>query len=160
MLSDIVGTKDDEDELRDYLAAMFAKQDAEEATWSMETDGDRLDRAFSLMWGKKIIAVQNAGYTMSDGRTVVAEEHESLPESHMKGFCFYHGQDLERGVEEGMLYLAFGALEGGPEDHVAIGRIVRDTLVEHGFTCEWNEKVKKRILVKGIDWKRRRGPGR
>jgi len=156
MLEDIVEEDDDADALRKFVQVQFRTQDSEEASWPGETDCDRIDRAFAAISSKGIVALQNAGYTMSDGHDDVGEVLAPHAPGTFRGYCFYHGQDLERAVHAGQLYLAYADLQDTPEGKLAIGRVVVEAFREQGFICEWNEDVHKRILIAGIDWKRRR----
>lgn len=156
MLDDILEEEDDADALRDFIRTEFVERDAEETTWPRETDCDRIDRAFATIASQGIVALQNAGYTMSDGHEEVGEALAPHPRGTFRGYCFYHGQDLERAVDSGALFLAYADLRDTPEGKLTVGKIVREAFLREGFTCEWNEDVNKRILVTGIDWKKRR----
>jgi hypothetical protein len=156
MLDDILEKEDDADALKKFIHVEFVKRDAEEASWPRETDCDRIDRAFANISAQGIVALQNAGYTMSDGHEEVGNVLAPHPRGTFRGYCFYHGQDLERAVETGQLFLAYADLRDTPEGKLAVGKIVHEAFRQEGFTCEWNEDVNKRILVTGIDWKRRR----
>ena len=45
----------------------IARWEAEKQTWPTVTDCDRLDAAFAALNERGVIALQNAGYTQSDG---------------------------------------------------------------------------------------------
>lgn len=156
MLDDIIEDSDYEAALREFIQMEFETHDADEASWPRETDCDRLESAFAAISSQGIVALQNAGYTMSDGHEEVDEALDPHPRGTFNGYCFYHGQDLERAVETGQLFIAFGDLRDTPGGKLAIGRVVRDAFSAEGLNCEWNDDAEKRILVTGIDWKRRR----
>ena len=156
MLHDVIEDSDDEQALREFIRAEFEMRDSDEETWPNETDCDRLDRAFAAISSQGIVALQNAGYTTSDGHEEVGDVLAPHPRGTFKGYCFYHGQDLERVVNTGQLYVAFGDLQDTQEGKLAIGRLVRDAVRGEGLACDWNDDVDKRILITGIDWKRRR----
>ncbi len=137
------------------LANEFAAKTAAEKTWPKETDCDRLDRAFDELHRAGICALQNAGYTQSDGHSDVAEVLKDEGRENFRGFCFYHGQDLERAVNGSGLLIAFGDLDEIEADMIAVGRTVVATLAKHGFKTEWDGTAKKRIDITNIDWKRR-----
>lgn len=141
--------------------AEFAAKAAGERTWPAVTDCDRLDQAFDALEALGVIALQNVGYTLADGIADVNGEFidRGLPDE-VSGYCFYHGHDLERAVGGGALMIAFGQFDDTPgslERTAAVGRIVRDTLEQHGFTVTWDGDADVRLKV-AIDWKRR-GPG-
>ena len=102
----------------DWLQARIEEESrqkrAEEATWPAITDCDRLDRVFEGLEAQVIIALQDAGLTKSDGHEDVTEAYEDAGgrESNIVGYCFYHGQDLERVMASAELWLAFGDIDG------------------------------------------------
>jgi hypothetical protein len=151
----------DEVWLRAEVEKEVARKWAEEATWPATTDCDRLDRVFAALEAQGIIVEQDAGLTKSDGIEDVTEAYEDTggEESGIVGYCFYHGQDLDRVMKNGDLWLAFGDFLGGEERGVEIGRRIRRTLEDVGFTVKWSGSVRERILVRGIRWQRRSGLG-
>ena len=94
---------------------------------------------------------------MSDGFTEVSEELYQRAGERINGFCFYHGQDLERAVDGGGLMLAYADLEDNEANKRKVGQQIRSTLEKHGFAVEWDGDLETRISVPSIDWKRR-GP--
>jgi hypothetical protein len=148
------------DRLREMIAEEVQRKRAEERTWPAVTDCDRLDRVFESLEEQGILALQNAGYTQSDGLSDVCQfYHEAGGErSGIEGYCFYHGQDLERVMASGELCLAFGHVSGEDEPGVEIGCRIKRTFEAAGFTVEWDGSVKTRLLVKDIRWQRRRCP--
>ena len=55
------------EEVSAALDSEFAKLAAEQHSWPAVTDCDRLDEAFLAINSRGVIALQNAGYTQSDG---------------------------------------------------------------------------------------------
>lgn len=131
---------------------------AAEKTWPRETDCDRLDRAFDELTSAGIIALHNAGYTMSDGISDVNQVLHDWGRSNVKGYCFYHGQDLERAVARDGLTVAFGDLDDVASQKATIGQTVKKVLESHGFVVQWNGDPETRLEIPKFDWKRR-GPG-
>lgn len=152
----------DPDALRSMVAEEFAAKRAAEATWPAETDCDRLDRVFERLDAEGIIALQNAGMTQSDGLEDVTQVyHESGGDasSRYRGYCFYHGQDLERVVNGGELALAFGHVEGDDRaKDTAVGHEIKAALEAAGFAVRWPGDARTRLAVTGMKWQRRRGP--
>jgi len=148
----------DQDWLRAKVKEAFGKKWAEEKTWPSVTDCDRLDRVFKRLRDQGILALQNAGYTQSDGLDDVSQFYREAggKQSGIEGYCFYHGQDLERVVESGNLWLAFGHVSADDEKAVEIGKRIRHSLEDAGFAVEWQESRKTRLSVTGIKWQRRR----
>jgi hypothetical protein len=136
----------------------IAAHEAEKASWPEVTDCDRLDAVFEALNRRGIIALQNAGYTQSDGQDDVREVYCGTPDAqHIVGYCFYHGQDLERAVEGGGLSLAFGPVH--PQDEqtkgLEVGRRIVEELRRAGFQPQWNGTFNERISIPQFDWKRR-----
>ncbi len=97
--------------------------------WPAVTVCDRLDEAFEAINARGVIAIPNAGYFQSDGYDDFREAYlEHLKKSEVVGDCFYHGQDLERAVFGGGLYLAFGPTD--PTDELAGGSLVGNVVRE------------------------------
>jgi hypothetical protein len=156
MIDDILEDDADEAMLRAAVAPEFDKKFAAEASWPDTTDCDRLDQAFDKLNSRGIIALHNAGYTMSDGISDVAEVLHERGRKGIQGYCFYHEQDVERAVKGAGLMVAFGDLDDGAIKKAEIGRLVRDVLQESGLTVDWNGDPETRLNILGLDWKRRR----
>src|SRR5262245_49216644 len=88
VIDDVLEEEADEEMLRAAVAPEFEKKAAAERTWPAETDCDRLDQAFETMNASGIIALQNAGYTMSDGLDDVGELVHERGRKNTKGYCF------------------------------------------------------------------------
>ncbi len=104
-----------------------------------------------------VVALQNAGYTQSDGISDCAEVYQAAPDQDaILGYCFYQGQDLERAVHGRGLHLAFGPIDPADNDTkgLEVGRIVCEELQKAGFTTEWDGTIKTRIFVPMITWQR------
>jgi hypothetical protein len=145
----------DEEMLRAALESEWEKKQAAEDTWSAQTDCDRLDHAFNTLNTEGIIALQNAGYTLSDGFSDLEEVLAQKGHEGIEGFCFYHGQDLERAVGGKGLMLAFGDLNDDVEATIQVGNKIKRVLEANGFIVDWEGEVKTRIALPSIDWKRR-----
>ena len=131
---------------------------AERATWPEVTDCDRLDEAFGALNARNIIALQNAGYTQSDGYDDFQEAYARHPKkASVIGYCFYHGQDLERAVRGEGLWLAFGPVDPKREatDGPKVGAIIRDELQRVGLPVEWDGTFGQRISVPRFKWQKR-----
>lgn len=72
------------------------------------------------------------------------------------GYTFFHGQDAEQlAYEPAELYLAFGSMDGGPDEDVAVGRQVAAALTAAGLPVDWDGTALSRIRVFPLDWRRR-----
>ena len=155
MIEDIVEEDCDLDELKSLVGpALRAKLRAERG-WPDSTDCDRLDKVFYNLHESGICALSNAGYTMSDGHTDVAEAVAQAPAGHYTGYCFYHGQDVERAVAGDGVMIAFGDLANNPGRNARVGQVVSEALRAAGFAVDWNGSTETRISLPAFDWKRR-----
>lgn len=158
VIDDLLEGDADEALLRAAVGPEFARKAAAEATWPQTTDCDRLDAAFETLNAQGIIALQNAGYTMSDGISDVSEALHQRGREGVQGYCFYHGQDLERAVEGEGIMLAFGSLDDDKAHKLEVGQKIREILEGCGFTVQWNGEAETRLNLPGLDWKRRSPP--
>ena len=148
----------DENDVTEAIRADLAKVRADQEEWPGETDCDRLDRVFEALNAKGIIALQNAGYTQSDGYDDVCQVFQDAgDQSAIRGYCFCHGQDLERAVRGAGLFLAFGPMDPEKEetDGPLVGAEIVTELETHGFKTRWNGTFNQRIFVEDLDWKKR-----
>ena len=154
-VGDIIEPGADEARLRAAVGHEFARKKAAEASWPDTTDCDRLDRAFADLAAEGVIALHYAGNTMSDGLDDVTDALEVSDRAAVKGYCFYHGQDVERAVRGGGLWIAFGSFDRDPSSKAQIGSVVTSALEKVGLDVDWNGDPEARILLSKFDWKRR-----
>jgi hypothetical protein len=153
----------DRNDVSAAIDAELQRLQIESAAWPALTDCDRLEAAFVNLRARGIVALHNAGYTQSDGYDDVlyyVEERQSR--DRLSGYCFYHGQDLERAILGDGLQLAFGPLDPKREqsDGPGIGRLIVEELARAGLRTRWNGTFDQRISIPHLDWKMRRGEGR
>ena len=148
----------DPDEVGHEIDAASARLTEERRGWPRVTDCDRLTRAFEALNARGIIALENAGNTQSDGY----EDFEAAFADHVEpasviGFCFYHWQDVERALDGGGLYLAFGPSDPAKEqtDGPVIGTLVREELERAGLEVRWDGKFATRMFMPKIVWQKR-----
>jgi hypothetical protein len=143
-------------EVKAHTQRVLDEQRAAEATWTMATANDHLTEAFAELEDRGIVALENAGYTTSDGWSDCNELAADFPD--VRGACFFHGQDVERGVRGEGLLLVFGSyVEGAGHDAASIelGREICAVLASHGLPTEWNGSVKARIQILPFPWRKR-----
>lgn len=145
----------DETMLRAAVAPEFEKKAEAEKAWPPVTDCDRLDSVFERLTTRGILCLHNAGYTMSDGHEDANEALSNQPENAYFGYCFYHGQDLERAVNGEGLMLAYDHVEGDVPGKSLVGLVIKEELEIAGFSLEWDGTSNKRINIPQMDWKRR-----
>lgn len=107
------------------------------ATWKkVKSD---LDVAFQKLAQGGLIALQDAGYTQSEGFEDCSAAYQSRNNQNaILGFCFYTRQDLERAKSTSELPLAiWGAPEGGNEETIKVGNLVVQVLSDGGFDVRW-----------------------
>lgn len=159
--------------LRGYAAKRWTLRESEEQAWTTRTTNDCIDAAFAALNQAGIVALQNAGWTMSTGWEDCWAEHERIKEAAgseaagsetaggaPRGAVFYHTQDLERGVEGQGLFLAFGAFherdDGDPAANAQIAAEVCAVLRQHGVEAEWDGEPQTRIRIPPFPWRKRR----
>ena len=148
----------DEGELSNAVEEAFDQLVAEQDSWPVVTDCDKLDKAFAALNQRGVIALQNAGMDQSDGfEDFRAALDEAPNRTEIIGYCFYHGQDLARAVRSQGLFLAFGPV--GPSDEeicgAEVGRLVQEEMARVGFEVEWDGSFTSRISIPNIHWQRR-----
>ena len=155
MLADIAEQKSDVARMKQFINSEFERKRKAEKTWPALTDCDRLDAAFRALRRQGIIALQNAGMNISDGISDVSEELAKTNPREVRGYCFYHFQDVERAVAGEGLALAFGDLANDPAEKVRVGRLIVEVIRAQGLAVQWNDDPDVRIVLPKIAWKRR-----
>jgi predicted DNA-binding WGR domain protein len=139
--------------------ARMAAHDADKLTWPTTTDNDRLRVAFYALAKLGIVTLEDRGSTQSDGYEEFLEDLRANPrQDRIKGYCFYHRQDVDRALDGGGLYLAFGPrpdTKNEQADGAAIGVLVVDELRRAGLDPRWDGTFAQRIHLATFDWKRR-----
>lgn len=134
----------------------FERKEAAEADWPEVTACDLLADVFADLNDADICALEYAGYTMAEGHAEVAAEVAEDPDGEdYYGYCFYHGQDVERAVDGQGLSIAFGTLGDDDASGLEVGRVVSQRLRDAGFKVEWDGTLEHRIELPRFDWKRR-----
>ena len=84
--------------------------------------------------------------------------NEALANHHpekVRGYCFYHEQDLARAVDGFGLGVAFGDLAGTDSGKREVGQLVKAELERHGFVVKWDGNPDIKIDIPQIVWQRR-----
>jgi hypothetical protein len=144
------------DEIREYIASQMKKNLEIQTSWPAITMNDRIDLAFDELMEQGVVALQNAGLSMSDGWYEV----NSLADTQvkpLKGAVFFHEQDVERGVEGQGILLAFGAYN--EEDHemesLDLANEICDVLNRHQIPNRWDGDIDSRIEILPFVWQKR-----
>ena len=159
LIEDQLGPDDELDEewLRTVIQSEVAAKQKAEETWPEVTDFDRLDRAFTALKAKGIIALHRAGFTQTDGLEEVQDDYEDNggEDSDYAGHCFYTEQDQKRALDGGGLCIGFGHLSGNDAKGVEVGQMLRAALEQEGFSVEWDGTIGRRLFVTEFRWQRR-----
>ena len=92
----------DPDKVSQAIDGEFQRFLAAQASWPLVTDCDRLDIVFAALNERGVVGLQNAGYMQDDGYDAVWEAHpDAADDEGMIGYCFDHGQDMERVIRGG-----------------------------------------------------------
>lgn len=158
MIDDILEGGEDEDFLRAAVKPEFENKAEQEKLWPAETDCNRLDAAFSALETYKVLALHNAGYSMSDGHQEAFEVMQDRGKNNFIGYCFYHGQDVEHALAGHGLMIAYDSVTNDVTEMLKIGEMVVSVLQTAGFEVEWDGNPQKRINIPNFDWKRRGHP--
>ena len=56
----------------------------------------------------------------------------------------------------GDLYLYFGASRETPDLRTTVGHLIVESLTQVGLTVEWNGSPDQAVIVRGLNWRKRR----
>lgn len=149
------GNEIPEEWVRETTQRKFDQNMEESKLWQHPTPTEQLHAVFDKLCENKIIALHNAGYETSDAVYDAQELWKELEDAGVKpiGYCYYHGQDLERVIEDGLLCVGFyGEKEKNEKEAIQIGNKVASLLKEAGFVIEWNGTAKQRITIVDFNW--------
>ncbi|MFT3686741.1 MAG: hypothetical protein QM783_17775 [Phycisphaerales bacterium] len=150
----------DADEAVAFIDREIGAKSLEERSWPAKTDGDRLRELFELLNNAGLVALMNAGNTISDGLEDVDDgcRRRGGPGPKAFGFCFFHSQDLDRAQQGGGLFLAFGDFAGEEQKDGAVGALVVERANAVGLSVDWPGNAKKRIHLTPFVWQMRGMP--
>lgn len=130
----------------------------ESKSWEFPTETERLIAAFDeLSSVHKITALHFAGYTTEEGEYEVTEIERTLIENEEEsaGYCFYHGQDLERAVQGDGLLIAFQKVDNTNDSITKeIAKKIVSVLQKHDLKTSWDGKATSRIELPDFKWSR------
>jgi hypothetical protein len=139
------------------IQRQWAEKRAAEKTWPSETTFGRLDRVFTALEQSGITALHRAGNTQSDGWDDARQfwDERGGASSGLLGAVFYHGQDVERVIEDKTLLLTFGPFVGSKLSAMEIAERAVTALKAAGFTVTSPPDESRRIEITGLDWRKR-----
>lgn len=149
----------DKDWTRKQIENIYTTRLKEQETWETETDFDKLTEAFDKLNTLGIVSLHNAGMTRQDGESDCEEIYIELKEKgiQLKGFCYYHWQDIERAVNDGNLFIGFGDFKNNKKEALAVGNQIASTLESFGLKLNWDKTNNTRIEIINLKWQKRFG---
>lgn len=145
------------EKIANIISKKYDEKIDDEKNWSSLTDFDRLVNCFDELNKNDIIAIHNAGNTITDGIEDSFEvfHHLKSQKINAKWFCFYNLQDIEIAIKSNSLNLGFGDFENNTLKSLEIGKTITKILKNNGFSIEWNEDINQRIKIQPFYWKKR-----
>ncbi|MCV9929099.1 hypothetical protein OIU83_15645 [Flavobacterium sp. LS1R49] len=141
------------------IDAEFKKHKEASKNWNTPTDTERLVKAFNELSEAKIIALHNAGYTTSEGEYEVVEVEIELRKHQIQsdGYCFYHGQDLERAIDPDSrnLMISFQKIDNSDDTvTITVGKKVAEILKNNDFEIVWDGTAQTKIEIPNFNWEK------
>ena len=119
--------------------------------WAWRIAKRKVDKVFRELSGSGLLALQDAGYTQSDGYEDCAEKLHAMSDTQKSliiGVCFYTRQDLERARKVSALLLAFcGFPENDDTSTQRVGQLVVDAFSRAGFRVIWDGCSRNRPTI-------------
>lgn len=137
-------------EVTNHVDAEWRAVLGEQADWADEGDYPRLAGVFASLEVGGIVARMNFSCCQTCGHNEIEDERTTGRE---RGYVFFTQQDAEFLTPGENLYLAFEGF--GHHDPASIGYEIAAALRVAGFTVDWNGSVDKKIVITGIDWRKR-----
>jgi hypothetical protein len=149
------------DHVTGLVATALEDHRAREATFPAVTDCDRITAVFATLAASRIVTGEDVGMTMSDVRDDLGEALQATRArgGQARGWVGFHRQDVDRVVDTGLLFLAFGAATEDDDACRAIGREVAAAFAAAGFQVDWEDAPDRRIELPDLTWQRRRPTG-
>lgn len=184
--SDEHGETNEQSEVHINEAAILSAADSaykqklqHQKAWTV-TDVDKLNAAFSRLEHQQILCAHDAGFTLSEGREVIAEIAEEESPHRYIGYCYYHRQDVQTALDGGGLYLAYGYGTGyddsddetGDDQSVTqsvtkqywaaqtqrIALLIVEALTQAGLDVVWHGDLNYRLHIQNFIWQNKSLP--
>ena len=137
--------------LRAAIEEEFQKKVAAEKSWPLETDCDRLNRAFEDLKANGIVALQFPAMDLGDGLYEIRAAVRSRENGQAVGYCFYLEECIRDALAGSGLDLICGRWGGGRLPEIA--HAIEFALTVEGFRVDRNSDSS--LHIHAIDWKRR-----
>jgi hypothetical protein len=133
------------------VAAAWRERLAEQETWPERTDADAVEEAFAALEAQNIVARADFTDCANCGHSEIGAElgPDSL------GYVFFHQQSTKGVVQDGQLWLYFGACGPDREQDAVVGRKIADALTAAALPVRWNGDGNTAIAVGPITWRKR-----
>lgn len=151
----------DEQAVRPLAEAACAAALADVPAWPAVTDCDRLDAAFAALDRAGIRARQHFTCCNSCGHYEMTEDihrDRRFREAQIDGYVFYHRQDAEIAVIDGVLNLRHATIGDDDARALAVARHVETALRDVGLAPVWDGNLDRTIQLHGFRWQRRAWP--
>lgn len=155
----------------EYEQAVIAHK-AEQRTWPMETDSDRLDQVEQVLQQRGILLWQASTCCNTCSEGELPDRIDEVEQRHagfidlVRGYAFFIDQNMPEMLAEDThltVYLAYGWFP--PDDSrvasdvyrnnaLGIAKEICDCLEEHGFELYWDGDFSKKIGI-SLNWQRR-----
>ena len=138
------------------IRKIIAEIQSQAPTNTANKNYERLRDIFDQLNRERIIAVDFAGFDMSEGHEDVGVVFQFMKKNNIprSGYCFYHQQDIERAMNPSFqnLNLAFHSTDGDEEQGLIVGKRIVELLTEADFTVSWDGTLEHRICIQNFQW--------
>lgn len=145
--------------VRERVGAAWSARWVEAERWPRPRQVERLAAVFEQLRDERVMTIDNAGYTSSDGMDAIDQVIEQVPYK-LVGYVYYHEQDVARCLASSTLTLAFGAFRdtavtaSSGKTKAEMGAHVAELLRAAGFTVDWNGEPSTKLALTGFTWDR------
>lgn len=149
-----------EDEIIEILEEQFIEEDIDFSQFDISlndfdnTNFSKLEKAFTFLSNKDIVAIHNCGYDIEEGVADAFELCVHLRNNKFspQGFCFYTFEDIEESIEESKLMITFGDFENNEKKALEIGETVVEALKSQDLSIVWDGTINNQIELNPFSW--------
>lgn len=133
----------------------FLAKAEEELTWPVETDCDRLDRAFEDLDEQGILCAACVVTEPSNAMAIASDLEKDYEPGEGLGYCLFHEQQMDSILKDSNVDLHYGAYDDTDQTTIAVGQAIKKALEAQGFSVKWDGNPKSLLHVENLQWKRR-----
>lgn len=149
-----------EEEILEILEEQFIEDEIDFSKFNISLNNfnnnnfNKLKNAFKQLAFKKILAIHNCGFDISEGVNDAFELYAHLLNNkyEVEGFCFYTFEDVEEAIFSEKLKIIFGDFKNNENKALNIGNIVASELSSVGFNLNWDESINSQIEIDDFKW--------